>query len=177
MPLYLFMIWCHKQVKRHFSSHSPTIVTLRVLRDWWFILKICRKLFHNRIKAEWRIYATLILTTIGSDNDLSPGRHQATTWTNNGTFLLDPYKQTQWNFARNLKAFIQQNESENVVCEMVVILLRPQCVNSQKSFGEIMFDFAVSSVPANEPGLLGAGTSTSIMLTNWPSCVGAGAAM
>ena len=31
------------------------------------------------------------LTIIGSDNDLSPGRHQAITWTNAGILLIGPF--------------------------------------------------------------------------------------
>ena len=34
------------------------------------------------IEAEWRIYASVIYTTTGSDNGLSPDRHQAIIWTN-----------------------------------------------------------------------------------------------
>ena len=30
------------------------------------------------------------LTTIGSDNGLSPGQHQAIIWTNAGILLIDP---------------------------------------------------------------------------------------
>ena len=32
-------------------------------------------------------------------------------------------------FIQNSKVFIQANALENVICEMVVILFRPQCVN------------------------------------------------
>ena len=32
------------------------------------------------------------LTIIGSDNGLSPGRHQAIIWTNDGIFLIGPLK-------------------------------------------------------------------------------------
>ena len=35
----------------------------------------------------------------------------------------------QWNIQRNSYIFIQENAFENVVCEMAVILSRPQCVN------------------------------------------------
>ena len=34
----------------------------------------------------------------------------------------------QWNLKRNSNIFIQGNAFENVVCEMAVILYRPQCV-------------------------------------------------
>ena len=37
----------------------------------------------------------------------------------------------QWNFNRNSNIFIGENTFENVVCEMTVILSRPQCVNME----------------------------------------------
>ena len=37
-------------------------------------------------EVEWRIYASLIYGTIGSDNGLSPVRRQAVIWTNAGSF-------------------------------------------------------------------------------------------
>ena len=40
------------------------------------------------IEAEWRIYASVRLTNIGSDNGLSPGRRQAIVWTNAGILLI-----------------------------------------------------------------------------------------
>ena len=39
------------------------------------------------IVAEWRIYASLKLSIIGSDNGLSPDRRQAIIWTNAGILL------------------------------------------------------------------------------------------
>ena len=36
----------------------------------------------------------------------------------------------QWNFNRNSNIFIEENTFENVVCEMLFISSRPQCVNS-----------------------------------------------
>ena len=64
------------------------------------------------------------LTTIGSDNGLSPERRQAITWTNVGILL----NKLQWNVNRYI--FIQENPFENVVWEMAVVLSRPQWVNS-----------------------------------------------
>ena len=42
------------------------------------------------IEAEWCIYASVILSIIGSDNGLSPGRRQAIIWTNAGILLIGP---------------------------------------------------------------------------------------
>ena len=39
-------------------------------------------------RSEWSIYASVIYTSIGSDNGLSPGRHQAVIWTNAGILLI-----------------------------------------------------------------------------------------
>ena len=67
-------------------------------------------------------------TTIGLDNGLSPGRHQAINWTNAGILLIEPLNKLQWNFNRNLYNFIQENAFENVVWKTAAILSRPQCV-------------------------------------------------
>ena len=40
--------------------------------------------------AEWRIYASVKHTNIGSDNGLSPGQRQAIIWTNDGIYLIGP---------------------------------------------------------------------------------------
>ena len=72
------------------------------------------------------------LSIIGSDNDLSPGRRQAIIWTNAGMLLIGPLGT---NFSEILieilTFFIQENAFESVVCEMVAILSRPQCVNGK----------------------------------------------
>ena len=68
------------------------------------------------------------LTIIGSDN----GRRQA--WTAQSHFLnqcwnivdLNLRNKLQWNLKRNSYISIQENSFENVVCEMAVILSRPQ---------------------------------------------------
>ena len=48
-----------------------------------------------------------------------PGHQQPWYWHN----------KLQWNLKRNSCIFFQENEFENVVCEMASILSRPQCVN------------------------------------------------
>ena len=71
------------------------------------------------------------LTTIGSDNGLSPGRRQAIIWTIAGILLFRPLgTKFKWNLNRNSYVFIQENSFENVVCEMAAILSRPQCVKT-----------------------------------------------
>ena len=72
------------------------------------------------------------LTTIGSDNGLSPGRRQAIIWSNAGILLIWTLirNKYQWNLKRNWCIFIQANAFENVVWKMAAILSRPQCVNT-----------------------------------------------
>ena len=56
------------------------------------------------------------LTTIDSDNGLSPIRRQAIIWINAGILLIEPLRRTN---------FIQENVFENVVWKMAFILSRP----------------------------------------------------
>ena len=69
------------------------------------------------------------LTIIGSNNGLSPGRHQAIIWTDDGILLIGPLGTNfREKFNRNSNIFIHENAIESVVCEMAAILSRPQCV-------------------------------------------------
>ena len=69
------------------------------------------------------------LTTIGSDNCLSPGRCQAIIWITAG---IKPFETnvSQIFIFFYLYNFIQENAFENVVWKMAAILSRPQCVNA-----------------------------------------------
>ena len=69
------------------------------------------------------------VTTIGSDNGVSPGWHQAIIWTNAGILLIQILATTLSKILSSC-IFIQQYAFENVVCEMVAFLFRPQCVNA-----------------------------------------------
>ena len=67
------------------------------------------------------------LTTIDSDNGMSPGRRQAIIWTNAGILLIRTWRT---NFSEILiDIHIFSNAFENVVWKMWAILFRPQCVN------------------------------------------------
>ena len=68
------------------------------------------------------------LSIIGSDNRLSPGRHQAITCTNAGIMLTGPLWIKTWHFNLNLYIFIQENAFEYIVCEMAAIFSQLQCV-------------------------------------------------
>ena len=66
------------------------------------------------------------LTITGSDNGLSPDRHQAIIWTNAGILLIWP--KFQWNMYRHSFILIDENTFEKV-CEVAAILAWSQCVN------------------------------------------------
>ena len=73
------------------------------------------------------------LTSIGSDNSLSPGQCQAIICTNAGLLVIEPIgTKLQWNFNLNPNIFIAKTTFENIICKMLAILSRPQCVNSWK---------------------------------------------
>ena len=81
------------------------------------------------MEAEWRIYASVNSTIIGSDNGLSPGRRQAIIWTNTGLLSIGTlWNKLYWNLNQDTKVFIHENEFQCVVCEMAAILSWPQCV-------------------------------------------------
>ena len=71
------------------------------------------------------------LTIIGSDNGLSPERHRAIIWTNAGTLLIGPLGTIFSEIVIEIQTFfsIEENTFKNVVCEMLFISSRPQCVN------------------------------------------------
>ena len=74
------------------------------------------------------------LTIIGSDNGLSPGRHQAIIWTSDGQLLIE---HLGTNFSEILieilTFFIQESAFESVVWKMAAILSWPQWVNRPRS--------------------------------------------
>ena len=58
-------------------------------------------------------------TSIGSENGLSPGRHQAIIWTNAGMLLIGPLgfrNKLRRDFNRNADIFIEENLFDNVAC-------------------------------------------------------------
>ena len=51
----------------------------------------------------------------------------------------------QWNLNRNSYIFIQENAFENIICEMVAILYRLQCVNFyQRKFSHLLLLWQIS---------------------------------
>ena len=68
------------------------------------------------------------LTTIASDNVLSPGRRQAIIWTNAGMLLIGPLGTNFSEIYRNAYIFVQGNALQNIGWEMSAILSQLQCV-------------------------------------------------
>ena len=85
------------------------------------------------------------LTIIGSDNVLSPGRHQAIIRTNAGILLIGPLGTNFSEMLIKTNIFIEENTFESVVCEMAAILSRPQCVKA--SFFTFLLKFSLKFVP------------------------------
>ena len=71
------------------------------------------------------------LTIIGSDNGLSPCRHQAINWTSGGLLLIGSLGINFSKILIEIHTFsYKENAFESVVCKMAYILYRPQCVNT-----------------------------------------------
>ena len=88
-------------------------MTMQCLTHWGQVMHICISK----------------LTTIGSDNGLSPNRRHAIIWTNAGIlFYWTLRNKLQWNLLRNSCIFIRENAFENVIWKIAAILSRPQCV-------------------------------------------------
>ena len=70
------------------------------------------------------------LTIIGSDNGLSHERHQAIIWTNAGILLIGPLGTNFSEILIEIQTFSLKKiyTFKNVVCEMLFISSRPQCV-------------------------------------------------
>ena len=101
-----------KSISTKFENNWPTTVI-----HWGWVTHIC---VGN-------------LTIIGSDNGLSPGQHQAIIWTNAGILLIGPMGTNLSEIWSEISyIFIQYNALENVVCQMVAIFSRPQCVKEIK---------------------------------------------
>ena len=74
---------------------------------------------------------TAKLTISGSDNGLSPERHQAIIWTNAAIIMLIESLRTKFSeILIKIQTFpLRKITFQNVVCEMLSISSQPQCVN------------------------------------------------
>ena len=96
-----------------FSNYHHVSPLLAILTHWGRVTHIC----------------VVDLTIIGSDNGLSPGRRQAIIWTNAGILLIGPLGTNFSEIVIEIQTFLlKKNTFENVVCEMLFISSRPQCV-------------------------------------------------
>ena len=79
------------------------------------------------------------LATIGSDNGLSPGRHQAITWTNAGILLIGPSWTNLSEILNEIPTFSFKKMRLKVSsAKMSAILSRPQCVKVRNAIGAMV---------------------------------------
>ena len=115
------------------SVRSGSDIQLKLMVVLFSIQLNSNKRCREHLSTHWGRVAHICvvnLTTIGSDNGLSPGRRQAIIWTNAGILLFGPLGSKQWNLNRNWYILSQENAFEIVVCEIAAILSRPQCVST-----------------------------------------------
>ena len=81
------------------------------------------------IEAEWRIYASIISLSLVQIRvcHVTPAPYRCIDQCWN-IINLTPRNKLQWNFNRNSYMCIQENPFKNVVCKMLIILHRHQCV-------------------------------------------------
>ena len=79
------------------------------------------------------------LATSGSDNGLSPGRHQAITWTNAGILLIGPLWTHFSEILNEIPTFSFKKMRLKVSsAKMSAILSRPQCVEVRNAIGAMV---------------------------------------
>ena len=93
-------------------------------------LKITDDYRHFSIEAGWRIYCVTEVSHHCFRQWLvacsAPSHYLNQCWLIVYWILSSKF---QWNSNRNSNIFIEENMYENIVCKMVAILSRPQCVN------------------------------------------------
>ena len=81
------------------------------------------------------------LTIIGSDNALSPHRHQVIIWTNGGILLIRTLRSNFSQISTKIHTFLfKKKHLKNVVGGKAVILSWPQCVNGREDDKRIWVD-------------------------------------
>ena len=127
-------LWCYRALLQglfwhHYACiyYSPFIVH-NCMKMYSLEPFLINNFFINLIHWGWVMHICISkLTIIGSDNDLSPGRHQAIIWINIGILLIGPLGTNSVKYKSNF--FFQEKAFENVVRKLGAILSRPQCVN------------------------------------------------
>ena len=109
-------------LRRHRAHDDVTVMVIMVIlrflsRFMWYIATLTHwgRVTHMCIRKR---------IIIGSDNGLSPGRHQAIIWINEqwrNLVNLTLRNKPQWNLNLNPDIFIQEIAFENIVCEMAAI--------------------------------------------------------
>ena len=105
------------------------IIVPNVDQDLWYVLS----LGHSSLTHWGRVTHVCVskLTIIGSDNGLSPGWGQAIIWTNAGILLIGPLGTNFSKILIKIQTFSSKgNAFQDAVCEMLSILIRPQCVKN-----------------------------------------------
>ena len=88
----------------------------------------------SNFEAEWRMHMCFSKFSIGSDNGLSPVRHQTIMWICTG--LIRHFRNKfRWNFNRTTTNFIRDTEFKNVSFKIVVFLSRHKCPNLAYMYG------------------------------------------
>ena len=125
------VFWLQSLRVHCWTDNKSTLVEVMACRQRWQpMTKVTNAIMissgQNELTHWGRVTHTYVakLTIIGSDNGLSPERRQAIIWTSAGILLIGPLRTRNWNI------FIEENTFENVVCEILFISSRPQCVNS-----------------------------------------------
>ena len=132
-----------------FSFNIDDVTHRRTVQHIWGLVAVCPQALTHWGRMTHICVSKLTIT--GSDNGLSPERHQAIIWTNAEILLIGPLG-TNFSeiFYRNSNIFIEEKTFENVVCEMLFISSRPQCVYWRSSMPHpicaLMQDCSISSL-------------------------------
>ena len=78
----------------------------------------CVSMVGRALLAGYPRYASVNMVSIGSDNGLSPIRHQAIIKTNAGLLSIGTFSnKLQWNLSQNSIIFIHEKAFENAICQ------------------------------------------------------------
>ena len=83
-------------LKISFAKWWPFCLNFNALTHCPLVKHLCINNLHHNWLTHWgRVTHICVskLITIGSDNGLSPGRHQAIIWTNAGILLIGPFSE------------------------------------------------------------------------------------
>ena len=88
-------------------------------------------------RGNWRLYASINKTSIGSDNGLAPNRRQTIIWTVAGLSLIRPLE----TYFNNIWKYRQHEDViENNIGKIAIIFSRPQCVKRGFSASTTIID-------------------------------------